>query len=463
MGLIASRAVAFVAAASLLVPVPVSAQTAPPPSAPQATSGVASAYNAEQLDALLAQIALYPDALLAQVLMASTYPLEIVAAARWLAQGNNKALTGDALASALATQNWDPSVKSLLPFPQVLAMLDSNLDWTQQLGYAFSAQQNDVWNSIQRLRAQAQAAGQLKSTPQQTVTTDNGAIAIAPASPETVYVPVYNPTVVYGSWPYPSYPPVYYPPPPGYVAGSALVAGLAFATGVAIVGSLWGWSTPRWSGGYGNWGGSVNVNSNRYNNINVNRPPLGQSGWRPPAAGGPGGRPGTPPRGPVGQPGRPGQLPANAIGRPNVQVPGNLVRPPATGSGAGQRPRPAGPQGGGAGGGAAQRPAGPVGGNVGANPRPGGTTPATRPATRPGGVAGSPQRPAAGGAFNGVSQGRSAGQLGQRGAQSRSIQQQQRGGGAAARPNRSGGGGGGAARSAPRGGGGGGGNRGGRR
>ena len=246
----------------------------------------ATLYNAEQLDALLAQIALYPDELLTQVLMASTYPLQIVNASRWLAQDNNKALTGEALAQALQAQNWDPSVKSLVPFPQVLEMLNSNLDWTQQLGYAFATQQNGVWNSIQRLRVQAQAVGQLKSTEQQTVAVESGAIVIQPANPQVVYVPTYNPSVVYGAWPYPSYPPVYYPPPPGYVVGSAFMTGLAFAAGVAVVGSLWGWCGPRWSGGYGSWGGSVNVNANRYNNINVNRPPLQQGGWRPPAAGG---------------------------------------------------------------------------------------------------------------------------------------------------------------------------------
>jgi hypothetical protein len=436
------RGVAFIAAAALVVPPPGFAQP-PPPVAAQPPDAAASLYSAEQLDALLAQIALYPDALLTQVLMASTYPLEIVTASRWLAQGNNKGLSGDALAQALQAQNWDPSVKSLVPFPQVLEMLNSNLDWTQQLGYAFANQQNDVWNSIQRLRAQAQAAGQLKTTEQQTVAVEQGAIVIQPANPQVVYVPSYNPAVVYGAWPYPAYPPVYYPPPPGYVVGSALMTGLAFAAGVAVVGSLWGWCGPRWSGGYGNWGGSVNVNANRYNNINVNRPPMPQGGWRPPAAGGPGGRPGRPPNGPVGGAGRPGQLPANAIGRGNVQVPGNLARP---------QPQPGRP--GGSAGGNLQRPGAAPGGGPG-QARP------NVPQQRPGGGAARPgQQP--GGAFGGMSNGGNAGQFGQRGAQSRGFQQQQRGGGggaARAAPQQRGGGGGGA----PRGGGGGGGGRGGRR
>lgn len=437
------RGVAFIAAAALLVP-PVGFAQTPPPAVAQPPDTTGSQYNAEQLDALLAQIALYPDTLLTQVLMASTYPLEIVTASRWLAQGNNKALSGEALAQALQAQNWDPSVKSLVPFPQVLELLNSNLDWTQQLGYAFASQQNDVWNSIQRLRAQAQAVGQLKTTEQQTVAVESGAIVIQPANPQVVYVPAYNPAVVYGAWPYPSYPPVYYPPPPGYVVGSALVTGLAFAAGVAVVGSLWGWCGPRWSGGYGSWGGSVNVNANRYNNINVNRPPLQQGGWRPPA-GGPGGRPGRPPAGPVGPAGRPGQLPANAIGRGNVQVPGNLARP---------QQQPARP--GGAAGGNVQRPGATPGGGP-AQSRPG------TPQQRPGGGAARPATPSQQprGAFGGMNNGSNAGQFGQRGAQSRGFQQQQRGGGgsaARAAPQQRGGGGGAASR-----GGGGGGGRGGRR
>jgi hypothetical protein len=453
------RGVAFIAAAALLVPPPGFAQRAPPPV--EQSPDAAASNNAEQLDALLAQIALYPDALLTQVLMASTYPLQVVDASRWLARGNNKTLSGDALAQALTTQNWDPSVKSLAPFPQVLEMLNSNLDWTQQLGYAFANQQNDVWNSIQRLRVQAQTAGQLKTTEQQTVAVEDGAIVIQPANPQVVYVPAYNPSVVYGTWPYPSYPPAYYPPPPGYVVGSALASGLAFAAGVAIVGSLWGWCGPRWSGGYGNWGGSVNVNANRYNNINVNRPPLSQGGWRPPPAGGPGGRPGRPPGGPVGPAGRPAQLPANAIGRPNVQVPGNLARPQPQpgrpGGSAGGRPTPGGPV---AGGNPSRPGAAPGGGPI--QSRPG--APQQRPAGGMNRPAGPSQQP--GGAFGGMNNGGSAGQFGQRGAQSRGFQQQQsrsfqqpRGGGGAPRaaPQQRGGGGG-AAR-----GGGGGGGRGGRR
>jgi Protein of unknown function (DUF3300) len=365
------RSVAMVAALSLAVPPPSFAQT-PPVTGAEA----AAAYNNEQLDALLAPIALYPDALLAQVMMASTYPLEVVAAARW--QKANASVTGDALTQALAPQTWDPSVKSLVPFPQVLAMLNSKLDWTQQLGYAFSTQQADVMNSVQRLRLQAQQAGYLKTTEQQTVVVEKSIIVIEPASPQIVYVPVYSPTVVYGVWRYPAYPPVYIPPPPGYVVGNAFVAGMAFATGAVVVGSLWGWARPSW------YGGSVNVNVNRYNNINVNRPPINSAVWRPPA-GGVGGRPIRPPSGPIGTPGRPPQ-PAGApnrppAGRPPVNTGGQRPGAPPQGGNSQRPPAPKPPA-------STPRPGTPPSrGNV-SSSRPAAATPprptgAGRPANRP--------------------------------------------------------------------------------
>ncbi len=354
-----------------LPPLPAAQPGQPSGQPPTDASPEAATFNAEQLDALLAPIALYPDPLLVQVLMASTYPLEIVAASRWLKSGNNNSLTGDALAKALESENWDPSVKSLVPFPQVLDMMNQQLEWTQQLGYAVSTQQDDVMDSVQRLRVQAQQAGMLKSNEQQVVSmapavdaqgepTSQQAIIIQPANPQVVFVPTYNPSVVFGTWPYPATPPVYFPPPPGYNFGNALLTGLAFATGVAVVGSLWGWATPRWGwgggwyGGGGNvnrWGGGINVNTNRYNNItvnNVNRGNFNGNTWRPPANGP--GRPGArPPGGPVGRPARGNGLPPNAIGRPNVRVPGNAVNRPNIGQGNGNRPNIG--QGGGAGGG----------------------------------------------------------------------------------------------------------------
>src|SRR5690348_12112462 len=149
-------------------PFDVGAQATPPPTA-VAQPAASQSFNAEQLDALLASIALYPDELLAQVLMASTFPLEVVTAARWVEEPAHKSLSGDALAKALEAEPWDASVKSLVPFPVVLATMNSNLSWLQQLGYAFATQQADVFASVQRLRRQAQASGNLQSSSQQVV------------------------------------------------------------------------------------------------------------------------------------------------------------------------------------------------------------------------------------------------------------------------------------------------------
>jgi hypothetical protein len=233
-------------------------------SPPAKAEPAAPAYTQAELEQILAPIALYPDDLLTQVLAASTYPLEVVMASRWTEQPGHKDLNGDALIRALDTQDWDPSVKSLVPFPSVLKTMSDQLDWTQRLGDAFLAQEAAVLAAVQALRARAQAAGSLQTNPQQIVTQEASAIIIQPAQPSTVYVPAYNPTVVYGAWPYPAYPPAYYPPPPGYYVGSALLTGLAFGAGIAITGALWGWGRPNWSAG------SVNVNVNRFNSINVN-------------------------------------------------------------------------------------------------------------------------------------------------------------------------------------------------
>ena len=273
------RAILWIGAALLLAPWQGLAQsTTTPPTAPQvAATQAAPVFKPEELDQILAPIALYPDDLLAPVLMASTYPLEIVQAERWTKDSKNATLKGEQLAAALEKQTWDPSVKSLVPFPQVLQMMSEQLDWTQKLGDAVLAQQKDVMASIQRLRQKAQAANQLKTTEQQVVTTDSQTktIVIMPANPQVVYVPAYNPTVVYGGWPYPAYPPYYYPPSPYYYPGQAFFTGMAFAAGVAVVGSLWGWGSCNW--GYGN----VNVNVNRYNNINRNNIRAGRASTLP--------------------------------------------------------------------------------------------------------------------------------------------------------------------------------------
>jgi Protein of unknown function (DUF3300) len=231
----------------------------PPPVAAQG-SPQAALFRMEELEQLVAPIALYPDALLAQILMASTYPLEIVSAERWVKANPN--LQGQALEDALQTQPWDPSVKSLTAFPQVLTMMNDKLDWTQKLGDAFLAQQKDVMDAVQRLRTKAQAQGHLQTTPEQRVIVEQPAgsqttvVKIEPTNPQVVYVPTYNPTVVYGAWPYPAYPPYYYYPP-GYVAATSL---FSFGVGVAVGSALWGGC---------NWyNGDVDIDVNRYNNFN---------------------------------------------------------------------------------------------------------------------------------------------------------------------------------------------------
>jgi Protein of unknown function (DUF3300) len=232
----------------------------PPWAFAQDAGGTAAArFSKEQLEQIVAPIALYPDELLSQILMASTYPLDVVQASRWASQ--NKNLKGDALTKALEKEDWDPSVKSLVNFPQVLQMMNEKLDWTQKLGDAFLAQEKDVMDTIQVLRKKAEAEGNLKTTKEQKVVVEKETIIIQPANPQVVYVPTYNPTVVYGAWPYPAYPPYYYYPP-GYAAGAAA---FGFATGVAV-GAAWGYA---W--GHANWhGGNVDVDINRNTNINNN-------------------------------------------------------------------------------------------------------------------------------------------------------------------------------------------------
>lgn len=205
----------------------------------------APVFSEQQLDQLLAPIALYPDQLLGQILMAATYPLEVVEAARWLQNPGNAALKGDALANALAGQDWDPSVKSLVPFPRIIQMMSDNLSWMEKLGDAFLAQQADVMDSVQRLRREAQAAGKLQSNSQQTVATEGQTITIQPATPQVIYVPVYSPAVVYYPWPYPDYPPYYFPML-GYAPENVLLTGIFFGIGIAIITEFWDWDYCDW-------------------------------------------------------------------------------------------------------------------------------------------------------------------------------------------------------------------------
>ena len=237
-------------------------------------------FSPAELDQMLAPIALYDDALLSQVLMAASYPLEIVEAARWSQANPN--LKGDAAVSAVADKTWDVSVKSLVAFPSVLKDLNDHLDWTQKLGDAMIAQQADVATSIQRLRAKAAAAGTLKTGKEQTVTTQTqgseSIIAIQPTDPQVVYVPTYDPNTAYGQWSDPGYPPTYYPTG-GYPTGGALLTGLAWGVGIAAAGAMFS----NWNWGYGGSASYVNVNASRATNIDrtYNRANVGADGrWQ---------------------------------------------------------------------------------------------------------------------------------------------------------------------------------------
>jgi hypothetical protein len=438
-----------VLAVALLLAVPraASAQT-PPPAQPASAPAQQQLLNNAQLDSLLAPIALYPDALLSEVLMASTYPLEVVEADRWL--DSNKSLKGDALKAAVDKQSWDDSVKSLTATPDVLDMMSNQLSWTQQLGDAVLAQQPDVMDSIQRLRTKAQANNKLASNQQQTVTTEQQGgqqvIAIAPTDPDTLYVPYYDPSVVYGAWPYPDYPAYpYYWPAPGYIAGGVIATGIAFGAGYAL--GRWVSNGNRWGGGF-NWGNNnINVNrtvNNIGNNNNWTHNPAHRQGVRYNNAnvaakfGGNGAHISGGAQNRIDFRGRNGQQVLNpgaggGANRPNVGG-GNLTPGTRAGGGGGTANRP------GAGGGtAANRP----GGNVrpGANTRPGGSATNTRPTK-------AAPRPSGGGAMGNIGSGHAANIQSARGAQSLGGGGPRGGGGGAAHM---GGGGGG-----PRGGGGGG-------
>jgi len=233
-----------------------------------AVNPAAKTFSQQDLDQILAPIALYPDPLLAQIFMASTYPLEVVQAARWVKA--NPKITGKALEEAMTKQTWDPAVKSITAVPQVLQQMNDKIDWTQKLGDAFLAQQSDVMDTVQRLRAKAYDAGNLKSSEQQVVKTETQGTqtiyVVQPAKTEVVYVPTYNPTVVYGAWWYPAPPYAMYPPAYVYPPG------IAFATGVVVGAAIWG--NCHW-GGYGN--NNVNVNVNHYNSFN--RTTASNSNW----------------------------------------------------------------------------------------------------------------------------------------------------------------------------------------
>jgi hypothetical protein len=275
MGFAFRRRSARAAVLLALLPALVIGQTTPPAakpppiaaSAPASSPSAPKAFSTEQLEQLVAPIALYPDSLLSQVLMAATYPADVAEAAKW--SKANKDMKGDAAVQAVQNQPWDPSVMSLAAFPQVLQPMGDQPDWVQNLGDAFLASSKDVLDAVQRLRAKAQTAGNLKSNEQQKVIVEETApqqtvIKIEPAQPDVVYVPAYDPTIVYGPWPYPYYPPYYWPPYPYYYPGyypGAFAAGVFW--GAAIGSILWGGC---------NWGGGdINIDVDRFNRVNHNR------------------------------------------------------------------------------------------------------------------------------------------------------------------------------------------------
>jgi Protein of unknown function (DUF3300) len=261
----------LVASALLALSTAAPAQSVPPPNTPPpagVSQSAAAPMSQDLLDSLLAPIALYPDELLSQVLMASTYPLDVVEAARFVKANPN--LKGPALDDALKDKTWDASVLSLTSFPQVLDMMSEKLDWTQRLGDAFLANEAAVMQTVQGLRMRAQQAGNLQSTPQQQVVFQDRTIIIQPAQPQVLYVPVYNPTVIFGPWWAPAYRPWYwypapiwgYPPRP-YNWGYA--TGFFWGASWGLTRNNWGWAQPNWHGN------NINININN-NNVWVNRP-----------------------------------------------------------------------------------------------------------------------------------------------------------------------------------------------
>ena len=251
--------VASVWAQTPATPLPVAQSTALPmtplaqaPGQPvNPPSGQANMISLPELQALVAPVALYPDGLLAQMLMAATYPLEVASATIWL---QNNRLTGSAFEAALSQQRWDNSVKSLVHFPEALKLLGNQLEWTHRLGDAYLVQPSELMQAVQALRSHARQTGNLQSGTQMVVSTDPlSNIIIMPTNPDIVYVPTYNPMVVYGPWPYPAYQP-YAVYNPGW---GAMAFGVGVGAGVAL------WATPYW--GYG----SIYINNGYYNRFNT--------------------------------------------------------------------------------------------------------------------------------------------------------------------------------------------------
>lgn len=266
---------AILSVAGCATPAPVTAPTAPQAATKEPGQ---DRLTRPQLEQILAPVALFPDALLAQVLMAATYPLEVVQAHQWLGREGRSDLQGEALAQALERESWDPAVKSLVFVPSLLEMMADHLDWTQQVGDALLAQQQEVLDAIQTLRRRAVASGGLKSSEQQVVSQVAGAggttvIVIEQPEPEIVYVPVHDPWVVYGGWPYPDFPPIYYPPPASWRA-VVLVAGIAYLRSRPVVTPYWGYARPGWGRG------EIDIDAERVQRLPRDRPQPAGGRWQ---------------------------------------------------------------------------------------------------------------------------------------------------------------------------------------
>lgn len=230
----------------------------------QSPEPTSPAFTQQQLEQMLAPIALYPDSLLSQILMASTYPLEVVQAARW--SRANPHLAGEAAVNAVAHKHWDPSVKSLVAFSQLLAMMDEKLEWTEKLGEAFLAQEPQVMDTVQSLRQRAYAAGSLRTTEQMYVSQQGPAIVIEPVSPQVVYVPYYDPWVIYGSWWWPAHPPVHWRPWVGYYVRPGITVGFFWGPPVRVSGGFFF--------GKFDWQRRVHgVSAHHYHTVNLMRRP----------------------------------------------------------------------------------------------------------------------------------------------------------------------------------------------
>lgn len=322
----ATRALAAAALALTLALTPTAETRAQVPA--PATVLSSARFSQQELDPMLAPIALYPDALLAQVLMAATYPEQVLDAARFVRA--NRGLSGDALANAVTPFAWDPSVKALVQFPSVLTMMEENFDWTRDLGDAFLAQGEQVMDTVQALRERAYAAGSLYSGPQQQVIVQDSVIRIEPLVADAYWVPYYNPLIVYGNWWWPAHRPFLWVPPAAYRPprfAEVYTVGIVWGASIVVRASLWDSPRPVWRGRH-------DFGRDRVHNVIITQPHGGPPRvWRHQ----PGHRPGIDRGGPIPPRARPpGAVPPHAMppgavpphARPPGAVPPHALPPP---------------------------------------------------------------------------------------------------------------------------------------